>query len=562
MRLIGDSPETTILDGEGVPGSNQGVYQLISSLIQNKMVHYANFTIRNAKAGIRAWQTDKAVFDNIVFRDVNYSDNTPFYTNILDSLTVSNVLIENLHYHNHQGGIYCSSRSIRSIILKNITIRNVMSYNYDAAIRINAAGHAVLDNIRIDNVTNNSDGGNAIIILSPFQINNEISNFTFNLRNSCFSNVTQIFQPSPFWNFPHLGFLRSNGGISYITNCTFADNAYPQGSFLLRLDGDIVLTNNIFYNPSLPYELGIPNSVPYGFVHNITLRNNCIRNGMNGILNASPLNQIIWGEGNVSVNPQFAYTGNHPYRLSHNSLLIDAGISDTGGLGLGEFDLAGNERIWDGNEDGEARIDIGAYEYQPLIPPFNLGADVTDNMVTLNWSMPQDLFRASSGAVLRSHCGFRVYRDSVCIAEIPDVHARSYLDTVAQSDTLSYYVTAIYGDIDSPPTNTVTVVVIVTGVSDYQMAQAVKLTVSPNPFRALAVLHYILPKASDIRIAVYNVKGEKVKTLENGRQGKGANSTHWDGSDEQNNKVGAGIYFLRMTIDGRQIPTRKITYIK
>jgi hypothetical protein len=56
-------------------------------------------------------------------------------------------------------------------------------------------------------------------------------------------------------------------------------------------------------------------------------------------------------------------TGENPYQLSFNSLCIDAGTPDTTGMQLPSADLLGNERIWDGDEDGIAVIDMGCYEY-------------------------------------------------------------------------------------------------------------------------------------------------------------------------------------------------------
>jgi hypothetical protein len=53
---------------------------------------------------------------------------------------------------------------------------------------------------------------------------------------------------------------------------------------------------------------------------------------------------------------------NGNYRLKAGSLAIDAGDNSAPDLPL--KDLAGKPRIVDGNNDGTATIDIGAYEFQ------------------------------------------------------------------------------------------------------------------------------------------------------------------------------------------------------
>jgi len=73
------------------------------------------------------------------------------------------------------------------------------------------------------------------------------------------------------------------------------------------------------------------------------------------------------GTGNISIEPLFLGTGEHPYQLSPGSPCIDAGTPDTTGLNLPLMDLLGNHRIWDGNGNGIARIDMGAYEFDAPI---------------------------------------------------------------------------------------------------------------------------------------------------------------------------------------------------
>jgi hypothetical protein len=72
---------------------------------------------------------------------------------------------------------------------------------------------------------------------------------------------------------------------------------------------------------------------------------------------------VYWLEGNVDEDPLFVGAGDHPFLLQEGSPCIDAGTPDTTGLNLPPWDILGNQRIWDGDGDEVAVIDMGAHEY-------------------------------------------------------------------------------------------------------------------------------------------------------------------------------------------------------
>jgi len=70
---------------------------------------------------------------------------------------------------------------------------------------------------------------------------------------------------------------------------------------------------------------------------------------------------------NIFENPMFTGDEENYYALLPGSPCIDAGIQDTTGLNLPDYDFVGNPRIVDGRGDGFAFIDMGAYEIQNVI---------------------------------------------------------------------------------------------------------------------------------------------------------------------------------------------------
>lgn len=70
---------------------------------------------------------------------------------------------------------------------------------------------------------------------------------------------------------------------------------------------------------------------------------------------------INWGLGNIDSDPLFGGSANGDYRLSGGSLCIDAGDNSVVPAEV-TTDINGLERIVDGDCDGTATVDMGAYE--------------------------------------------------------------------------------------------------------------------------------------------------------------------------------------------------------
>ena len=68
----------------------------------------------------------------------------------------------------------------------------------------------------------------------------------------------------------------------------------------------------------------------------------------------------------------------------------------------------------------------------------------------------------------------------------------------------------------------------------------------PNPFNPMTTIEYGLPEQSHATIEVFNVLGQRVRTLVSTIQPAGRHRVVWDGKDHQGKDVGSGIYFYRL----------------
>jgi hypothetical protein len=127
-----------------------------------------------------------------------------------------------------------------------------------------------------------------------------------------------------------------------LTNCTFSGNwAQVTGGGIFNEDSSPVLTNCILW---FDFIAEIANADP----------------GSVPVVTHSDVYGGYPGEGNIDADPRFVDPDNGNYRLGPDSPCIDAGTNAAPGLPA--YDLEGDDRIVDGDGDGTAIVDMGAYE--------------------------------------------------------------------------------------------------------------------------------------------------------------------------------------------------------
>ncbi|MCP4566315.1 MAG: T9SS type A sorting domain-containing protein [FCB group bacterium] len=68
----------------------------------------------------------------------------------------------------------------------------------------------------------------------------------------------------------------------------------------------------------------------------------------------------------------------------------------------------------------------------------------------------------------------------------------------------------------------------------------------PNPFNPATTIDFTLPKQSYVTIEVFNLLGERIRTLLNESKSAGQHAIVWNGTDENNQSVASGIYLYRI----------------
>ncbi len=318
--------------------------------------------------------------------------NATFFGNTADiggAILFSNSVadVEDSYFSENISGFYggCFVCENSTLSIRNTIIEDSDAFSFAGAIYINDSSYVRMDSVALVNNVSSVGGG----------IN--IENSTLDSYNSYFYNNSAcdggaIISFNSDLNIFNSLFLENgtyeggsaidarNSSDVYCCNVTITDN-YAQtscGGIKCDSNSDIDICNSILWNDTQPEIIGTNVSVVYSDI------------------------QGGWiGTGNIDSDPLFADTLSEDYHLSQDSPCIDTGIPDTTGLNIPPWDMDGNKRVWDGNGDGVAVIDMGAYEYgapsysihEPQIPQeriiYNFPNPIKD-FTTINYSLKQN----------------------------------------------------------------------------------------------------------------------------------------------------------------------------
>ncbi len=193
---------------------------------------------------------------------------------------------------------------------------------------------------------------------------------------------------------------------------------------------------------------------------------------------------------------------------------------------------------------------------QPM-PPQNLTAMVLNLDVLLTWEAPSD----------KPLTGYKLYRDDSLLVQLNNPENISYYDMHLPEGTHTYYITSVYTQGESEPSNVVTVEIGTIADNNTILANPnAILNIYPNPFssnsKSETNIYYTISDNALVTISIYNIKGEKVKTLTRSSQTKGEHKIVWDGKNQNGKQVSTGIYFIRLNTNNQGGNTKKLLIIK
>jgi len=84
----------------------------------------------------------------------------------------------------------------------------------------------------------------------------------------------------------------------------------------------------------------------------------------------------------------------------------------------------------------------------------------------------------------------------------------------------------------------------------------------PNPFNPNTEISFDLTKKGNIELSIFNIHGQKIKTLYNGLQQIGSHKLSWNGLDNSNSPVSSGLYFYKLTFNNAHHLTKRMLLIK
>ena len=75
----------------------------------------------------------------------------------------------------------------------------------------------------------------------------------------------------------------------------------------------------------------------------------------------------------------------------------------------------------------------------------------------------------------------------------------------------------------------------------------------PNPFNPTTKIRFTNDRASNVKVTVYSLKGEKVATIMNKQVNSGTYDVSWNGKNTSGKVVPTGMYLYDIESDGRRL---------
>lgn len=342
------------------------------------------------------------------------------------------------------GGLYCTYDTMLTV--QNCEFKDNKAYRGAGLCALNQCHIVVKNSTFHDNFTTNLGDhagagvhgvgsnfffqnckfyNNTALYGSSVELEGSAGNTSQGLPKTIFANCLFHDNAAGYWGSPAIYGYGVSGGIA-IYNSTFADNVTTSvnaaASEAIGMNGGTYqVSNSIFWNrtdgkPQLFDNLGLAGTY--------TLNNCIVKGGYTGA-----------GSNNSATYPDFADTTANNFRLTGNSVALNAGTADTTGMSqwLGALDLDGNNRFY------ASTIDLGCYEFQA-----NVATDPTRTAAIRLYPNPaHDLLTIeAAGTISIRDLSGKLLLTAIAAGEITldvsNLPAGMYLLQMAESETTAF----------------------------------------------------------------------------------------------------------------------------
>jgi hypothetical protein len=173
-----------------------------------------------------------------------------------------------------------------------------------------------------------------------------------------------------------------------------------------------------------------------------------------------------------------------------------------------------------------------------LPTPTSLEAVTQGLDVVLTWDVPQ-----------RELTEYKIYRDGTEIATTTQL---TYTDENLPAGPYLYSVSAIYtGGYES---GTIDTLINHTNAGSNLIPSITELSrIYPNPFNPQTAIQFSLHQDAKVDISIYNVRGQKIRTLISEDLKTGYHEVVWKGIEDSGKSASSGVYFVMMDADAEGI---------
>ena len=184
--------------------------------------------------------------------------------------------------------------------------------------------------------------------------------------------------------------------------------------------------------------------------------------------------------------------------------------------------------------------------------------------ITLTWENPTQGLHG--GPFIDPISGYDLERSDNTLIIINGI-SNGIIDSAITPGVWYYYITP-YNSIGGGGTaRSNDILVEITGTENHQLPMtSYQLSNYPNPFNPETNISFSIAGSEDnnqkVSISVFNIRGQKVKTLVDKSIELGRYSVIWDSKDQNGKSVSSGIYFYKLEVDGKTIKSKKMLLLK